>query len=195
MKKSYTLWGKLKRVVRMRLIVPVLRSPHSPEYKARGVAVGLALAMTPLIGIQMWLVLMTWVFAKKVLKWNFSLALGIAWTWVTNVFTMIPCYYIFYVTGQLMRWDVDNITGYKKLAASIREIFMSDLGFVEEWTQFLGFIVKDWGISMMLGCLPWTVLCTYLGYRMTLKYEKARLARRKRKAYLNRGGDDYETNG
>ncbi len=195
MKKSYTLWGKLKRVVRMRLIVPVQRSPHSPEYKARGVAVGLAWAMTPLIGIQMWLVLMTWVFAKKVLKWNFSLALGIAWTWVTNVFTMIPCYYIFYVTGQLMRWDVDNITGYKKLAASIREIFMSDLGFVEEWTQFLGFIVKDWGISMMLGCLPWAVLCTYLGYHMTLKYEKARLARRKRKAYLNRGGDDYETNG
>lgn len=190
--RPFPFWTQFKRMVRYRLIIPILRSPHSPEYKARGVAVGLAWAMTPLIGIQMWLVLMTWLVAKKC-KWSFSLPLGIAWTWITNVVTMIPCYYIFYVTGQLMRWRVDSISGYNHLAAAIRQIFMSDLGFVEEWTQFFGFIVKDLGISMAVGCLPWAVVFSVIGYKLTLKFEQARMARKKRKSYLNKTGADYET--
>jgi hypothetical protein len=112
MPKVRSIWDKGIRLIRIRLIVPLLRSPHPPEYKARGVAVGLAWAMTPLVGIQMWLVFMTWVASRKFFKWDFSLPLAIAWTWLTNVFTMIPIYYIFYVTGQIIRWQVDSISGY-----------------------------------------------------------------------------------
>ena len=46
--KKYTAWERIKRLLRLKLIVPLLRSPHPPEYKARGVAVGLMWAMTPL---------------------------------------------------------------------------------------------------------------------------------------------------
>ncbi len=193
MKKHHSFWENLKRITKMRLVVPLLRSPHPPEYKARGVAVGLAWAMTPLVGIQMWTVFMTWIVARKVFKWHFSLALGIAWTWVTNVFTMIPCYYIFYVTGQLMRWRVESISGYQNLSRIIQNTFMSDLTFGEKWTLFFKLLLEDWGLSMAIGCLPWAVLFAVLGYRMTLRFEKARLARRKRKALMNKNGADYET--
>lgn len=193
MKKHHSFWENLKRITKMRLLVPLIRSPHPPEYKARGVAVGLAWAMTPLVGIQMWTVFMTWIVARKVFKWHFSLALGIAWTWVTNVFTMIPCYYIFYVTGQLMRWRVESISGYQNLSRIIQNTFMSDLTFGEKWTLFFKLLLEDWGLSMAIGCLPWAVLFAVLGYRMTLRFEKARLARRKRKALMNKNGADYET--
>ena len=179
--KNYSYWERLKRLLKMKLIIPLLRSPHPPEYKARGVAVGLAWAMTPLVGIQMWAVFMTWIGAKKIFKWKFSLPLGLAWTWVTNVFTMIPVYYIFYVTGQLMRWDIQNIGGYAKLSKILNDTFLSDLGFWDKWGLFFKLLLQDYGVSMMIGCLPWLIGTSVAGYYLTLKFEQKRLARKLRR--------------
>ena len=179
--KKKTLWDQITRLVRMKLIVPLLRSPHPPEYKARGVAVGLAWAMTPLVGVQMWLVFMTWLIAKKIFKWPFSLPLGLAWTWVTNVFTMIPCYYVFYVTGQIMLARFHSISGYSVLARIIQDTFLSDLTFSEKWLLFFRLLAKDWGVSMMIGCLPWMMMMTIGGYYMTLEFEERRQKRRRRR--------------
>ena len=41
------LWHRLVRAVRFRLIVPIMRSRHSPEHTARGVMVGLVCACLP----------------------------------------------------------------------------------------------------------------------------------------------------
>lgn len=183
-KKKYSLWEKTKRLIRLKLIVPLVRSPHPPEYKARGVAVGLAWAMTPLVGIQMWTVFMTWLIAKKVFKWGFSLPLGLAWTWVTNVITMVPIYYIFYITGQIMRGKIHAISGYENLSKIIEDTFMGDLGFVDKWVLFFKLLLKDWGISMAVGCLPWLVVSAILGYYLTMRFERIRLARKQRKLLL-----------
>lgn len=191
MRKARSIWENCLRLIRMRLVIPLLRSPHPPEYKAKGVAVGLAWAMTPLVGIQMWLVFMTWITARKVFKWDFSLPLAIAWTWLTNVFTMIPTYYIFYVTGQIMRWQVDSIGGYTNLSRIIRNTFMSDLDFYDKWVLFFKLLLQDWGVSMALGCLPWAVLFSICGYYMTLRLLRARANRKRRKSMMSKG-DDYE---
>ena len=179
--QKYSFWQRMKRLLRLKLIIPLLRSPHPPEYKARGVAVGMAWAMTPLVGIQMWLVFMTWVIAKKVFKWGFSMPLALAWTWVTNVFTMIPIYYIFYVTGQLMRWDIHNIGGYAKLSKILSETFLSDSSFTEKWILFFKLLAHDYGVSMMIGALPWAVVCSIASYYITIRFEQKRLARKKAK--------------
>ena len=185
--KNYSYWERIKRLLKMKLIIPLIRSPHPPEYKARGVSVGLAWAMTPLVGIQMWAVFMTWLGAKKMFKWNFSLPLGLAWTWVTNVFTMIPCYYIFYVTGQLMRWDIQNIGGYAKLSQILHNTFLSDLGFWDKWGLFFKLLLQDYGVSMMIGCLPWLIGVSVAGYYLTLKFEQKRLARKMHRLQLGKG--------
>ena len=186
--KKYTIWERIKRLLRLKLIVPLLRSPHPPEYKARGVAIGLMWAMTPLVGIQMWLVLMTWLTARKLFKWDFSLGLGLAWTWVTNVFTMVPCYYLFYVTGQILQGKFHSISGYENLARIIRSTFLSDLSFVDEWLLFFKLLAKDWGISMALGCLPWMAVMTIVGYYMTIGFEEQRAKKKMLKGKNNATG-------
>lgn len=174
--RTFNWYERFGRLLKMKLVVPLLRSTQPPEYKARGVAVGLGWAMTPLVGIQMWLVFMTWIVARKVFHWHFSLALGIAWTWVTNVFTLPPVYYLFYVTGQWMRGNSAN--GYAALHQVIEETFLSDMGFWEQWILFFKLLLKDWGISMAIGCVPWLIVSALLGYYGTLFFERRRLARK-----------------
>jgi len=176
--KKYSLLEKCKRLLKMKLVIPVVRLSLPPEVKALGVGVGLFWAMTPLVGIQMWIVFMTWLFFKKVLHIDFSLGLGIAYTWVTNVFTMIPVYYIFYVTGQIMCGNFSDISGYSKLSGVFREAFMGDLSFSDKWLLIFKILVKDWGVSMAVGCLPWAVVFSIIGYRLTLKFEKYRMERK-----------------
>ena len=62
--KKYSLWSKFLRLLRLKLIIPMMRIKLPPKVKAIGVAIGLFWAMTPLIGIQMWLVFMTWFIFK-----------------------------------------------------------------------------------------------------------------------------------
>lgn len=176
--------AQMGRIVRYRLIMPLKRSQHSPEYGARGTAVGLAWAMTPLVGIQMWLVFMTWLFCKKVLKWSFSLPLGLAWTWVTNVVTLPPVYYAFYVTGQFMRGQWDNLSGYESLSYVIHQTFLEELSFTEKWKLIFDLLIKDWGVSMIIGCLPWSLVCGvggyYIAYAFIQRYQQRKAAKLKK---------------
>ena len=157
-----------QRLLKKRLVIPIIRSPHPPEHTARGVAIGTLWAMTPLVGIQMWLVSMTWVFYKKVLKKTFSLPLGLAFTWITNVFTMVPVYYIFYLTGTLMMGK--KYLGYAALKDEISQMFLGDMSFTEECLKIFELIVKDWGLAMLIGCIPWMFIGYWLGYKLTLQF-------------------------
>ena len=45
-------------LVRLKLVIPMIRSKNPPEITARGAMIGMAWAMTPLVGIQMYMVFM-----------------------------------------------------------------------------------------------------------------------------------------
>ena len=177
--KKYNLWEKVKRIVKYRLFIPVKRVKLPAVIKARGIAVGMAWAMTPLIGIQMWLVFLTWIIAKKVFKFDFSLVLGLAFTWVTNVVTMIPVYYLFYITGQVMRGGVIEKSGYYMLVNAVKENFMGDISFLDKWTLIFKVLLNDWGVSMVVGCIPWCIIFTIISYKLAIKYETRRQERLK----------------
>ena len=178
MAKRHTFWQNIGRLLKLRLVIPLLRSPHPADFKARGVAVGMGWAMTPLVGIQMTLVMMTWVFFKKVLKKDFSIPLALAYTWVTNVFTMLPIYYIFYVTGQLMLGHWDDISGYSQLQGILHDTFMADLSFAQQWLLFFKLLLQDWGVAMIVGCLPWLIAGAWISYVLTMKFERLRAERK-----------------
>ena len=171
--RHFTFWQKIKRICRYRLIIPLIRSPHPPTYKALGVAVGVAWSMTPLVGIQMYLVFMTWLAMKKVFRRDFSLPLGLAYTWITNVFTMIPIYYGFYVTGQVMLHR--PVTGYSDLKGTLEEVFFADYTFLQKWVMAFKILLEDWGVGMAVGCLPWALVFGVGSYYLTLRYEQLRL--------------------
>lgn len=177
--RHFNLWQKIKRICRYRLVIPLLRSPHPPKYKALGVAVGMAWAMTPLVGIQMYLVFMTWLVMKKIFKVDFSLALGLAWTWVTNVVTMIPIYYGFYVTGQVMMNR--PITRYADLEGSMKSVFFADYTFGEKIMASFKLLLQDWGVGMAVGCLPWALVFGVTSYYLTMRFEYLRAELKQKK--------------
>ncbi len=177
--------NRIIRTTRYRLHIPMIRSPHPPEFTARGVMIGMFWAMLPLVGIQMICVFVTWIICRKLFRYDFSLANGLAWTWVTNVFTVIPAYYLFFVTGMFMLGGGSDIGGYEGFAAAFTEIGDRDVGFwhkVVLWTKTL---LIGWGLPLTIGSIPWAVSSAALSYFLSLRFVRAykqRRAARMRKA-------------
>ncbi|MEM7620266.1 MAG: DUF2062 domain-containing protein [Pseudomonadota bacterium] len=170
LREKNNIWQSFERLLRYRLIVPLMRSKHPPEHAARGVMVGVVWAMTPFFGIQMLLALLTWLISTRVLKWDFSLINAIAWTWVTNIFTLIPFFYAFYVTGQLMLGDFSN-AGYEKFQAVFSQMLSN--GSVWSWEGMqivLNFLISDIGGPMTLGSVVWAVVCGIVAYYLSLRF-------------------------
>ena len=175
----------LRRMMRYRLQIPMKRSKHPPHFIARGVMVGMAWAMTPFLGLQMTAVFLTWLVTRRLFNWDFSLANGLAWTWTTNVFTAIPVFYIFYVTGQLLLGHFNDISGYesfKALFLGVHEPATGVWDLISKW--FAGFVVGV-GVPMTVGSIPWAIIAGWFSYKLSLQFVtefRARRARAMKKA-------------
>ncbi len=169
---------------RYRLIVPIQRSIHSPELIARGVMVGLAWGLTPTIGLQMGLCFLTWMFTVRVLRWDFNIVIAMAWTWTTNLVTMLPAYYLFYLTGSFMLGRFGDLTGYGEFLALWDKNVPGEeaLGFWPWLGEYLVILLKGWGLPMLIGCLPWAALGGWAGYVLTFRFvTRYHVARNKRR--------------
>ena len=171
--KSRSRFGWLEslgRMIRYRLHIPMKRSKHPPHFIARGVMVGTVWAMTPFFGLQMTLVFLTWLITRQALKWDFSLANGLAWTWTTNVFTIIPVFYVFYVTGQILLGHFNDISGYESfrdLFVGVHEPASGIAELVSKW--FAGFLVGV-GLPLTVGSVPWAVITGWTAYYLSLRF-------------------------
>ncbi len=175
------LWHRLVRAVRFRLIVPILRSRHSPEHTARGVMVGLVCACLPSPVGQMGIAIGAWVVARRLFNWDFSLIQGVAWTWTTNVFTAAPIYYFFFLTGQILLGRWDDLSGYGAFVQTFTTTMSNETGFVDTLLAVGKLIVLQWGFAMWVGSIPWAALLGWIGYRLSLRFVIAyRLARARR---------------
>jgi len=180
----------MQRAARFRLIVPIQRSRHSPEHTARGVMMGLIVACLPVPAGQMAIAFLVWVIARRLFKWDFSVIQGVAWTWVTNVFTSPPCYYGFFVTGQIMLGRWDDLGGYESFVQTFTTAISGETGFLDALRAVGRVVVLEWGLAMWVGAVPWAALLGWLGYRLALRFVIAyRLARARRmERRLARGG-------
>lgn len=150
--------------------------------------VGVAWAMTPTVGIQMPIVLATWIVARRLFRWDFSLVNGLAWTWLTNVFTLVPCYYVFFVTGQIMLGRFDDLAGYDSF---VRLWDSTEKPTLDSWDSIVLWfrtIFEGWGVSMLVGSLPWAVVCGWAGYVWSLAFVRKYRARRRARARQHAGG-------
>ncbi len=195
-------FGRLKRMARYRLVTPLQRSRHPPGYVARGVSAGLFWAMTPTIGIQMPMVLLHWLIVRKIPQWDFNLIHAWAWTWVTNFVTMFPVYYAFYITGQLALGNWDDLTGYHGFLKLWNESIIANepvgppdgmpklvwyylVGLFNWAWIYFAIVVKNWGVPMLVGCVPYAIVSAWLGYvwsmRIVVSHRRNMLERRLRR--------------
>jgi uncharacterized protein len=181
--KSSKHRGRLYRALRYRLIIPMLRARHGPEYVARGTMIGLALAFTPTIGFHTVLAFAIWA-AARFFNWRFSLILAVAWTWVSNVFTAVPIYYLLYATGQIMRGHYHELNGYAEFLDLWQNLAARDRTLWQEIIIVIEIMLEDWGIAMCLGSIPWAAIAGGIGYWVSLTfiraYRRERAVRRER---------------
>lgn len=168
--------SRFRRAIRQKLLVPLVRLRHHPELAARGTMVGLAWAFTPTFGIRMPLVFATWIVTRHLLRWDFSLFLGLAWTWVTNILVVVPVYFAFHVTGRLLLGRWDDLSGFATFRAQL-EAFLAAGSLHER----LGLALQEWGLTLWLGALPWSAAMAALGYVGARRFLAYRAARRRRR--------------
>ncbi len=179
----------LARLIRYRLHIPMLRSSHPPEHTARGVMMGLIWAFVPLFGLQMGGVLLSWTVGSRIIGWHFALIPALAFTWVTNILTIVPVYYVYYITGQLLLGHWSDIAGYDAFAALFASTAPADASFFEAIWAWFQTLLTYWGVPIVLGSIPWTILIAWAGFRGSLRVVQAyrrrraeRMARRAREA-------------
>jgi len=161
---------RLWTIIDERLIMP-FRESHAPvEEVARGTVVGLIWALTPLVGIQMYLVFMTWVIARAI-RIRFTLPIAIALVWITNPLTMAFFYYGFYETGrfflQFMNLlNVEPIT-MDRIAVLVDAAGQKSLidGLIYWFETFL----RDFGIPSLIGGFIWGAISSVIAYPLTIR--------------------------
>ena len=166
----------LLRGLRYRLLIPVLRSTHSPEYTARGVANGVFWGLTPTVGLQTLEITSTWLVARRLLRKDSSLLQAYIWVWVNNPVTMIPMYFLFYLTGVVMLGDLSRASGYDAFLT-----LWTTAASMPWWDGFLA-ILRAVGAPLFLGAAPYALVGTVLAYRWALALVRRRQHR------LRRGG-------
>lgn len=178
------------RLCYFRLIVPILRSPDQPHSVARGVAVGLVVGSTPTVGIQMPLIFGIWCFGVYVLQWRFSLVLAVAWSFISNVFTALPLYYLFYVTGSVMVGELGSAQSFSIFSSVLGVLNNPNQGFVESLVSSMLLLGQKVGFEIFIGCIPFAIVLGTTGYllsyNLSQRFFNRRRAVTKRKKNSNR---------
>lgn len=188
---------RLKRLIHYRLMIPVKRSTHSPAYSARSVCVGVVLGLTPTVGLQMTMSLIVWLILDRLFKWRFNVVIAMAWTWISNLITFLPMYYVFYITGHMMLGHWDDVLGYHSFVGQWDQAMAmidqgangqpDEFGFIVEvpgyqWLWlFAKFLLEGLGLSMLVGCIPFAVVGGWLSYRWSYAYSVRHRERKRRK--------------
>lgn len=172
MKKSRNggVLSRLKRIARYRLHIPMVRNKQPAHIVARGVMVGMIWAMTPFFGIHMALVLGTWLVTRRLFNWDFSLVNGLAWTWTTNVFTILPAFYLFYLTGQLLMGNISDPLGYE----NFKSIFQMAEQKAADDPGSAGFHLENlwhaFGMPLFIGSALWAAISGWVAYHLSLAF-------------------------
>ncbi|MEQ9487710.1 MAG: DUF2062 domain-containing protein [Alphaproteobacteria bacterium] len=163
---------RLTRKLRRRLIAPMFSSRKPAEYAARGVLFGVFFAFTPLVGIQIAILLGLWTLVRTLTpKYDFNLIVAIAWVWVTNVFTVPPIYFGFIVTGQMMLGRWNEPIGYSAYTSRLQESL--SLHPDAQWYELIWLridsLLDAFGLPLFIGWIPWALILSIIGYHWSLK--------------------------
>jgi uncharacterized protein (DUF2062 family) len=161
------------------LIIPVFRSPHPPEYTARGVAIGVFWGVTPFMGLQTLLIVSTCLVMKRALRKDASLVQALIWAWVNNPVTMLPMYYLFYVTGLWLTGTSGAVGGYSAFVA-LWDASQHEVSFAARVIM----LATQIGLAITVGCAPFALIFSRIAYSWALAATRARRVRLKA---------DYET--
>ena len=162
------MWQRIKHVVKYKIIKPLAKSRHPVSELALTTSVGLFWAFTPLVGIQMALVLINW-FLFRWLGIRFHLAIALAWVWLSNPLTMPFLYFGFYICGFFLLQILDEAINHVSFADFSKVLEdASQIGLWEGTLHWFYYIYDFLLWPMFIGSALITIPVTLLGYVLTV---------------------------
>lgn len=147
----------LKRLCYDRLIRPILFTRDTPRSKAGGVGLGVFIAFTPTVGLQMPIAF----GAATILGVNTPLAVAMAW--LTNPVTVPPIYYFEYRVGAWML-EQEAIGSVDAFWRHWESVSATHEGYWARVTH----LAADVGYPLFLGALPVALVLALIAYPLTL---------------------------
>ncbi|MEJ2717736.1 MAG: DUF2062 domain-containing protein [Deltaproteobacteria bacterium] len=150
-------------------IEPFVTSRNPPWFDARGVAVGLAVGFGCPVGGQ----IITLVLLRMIFRFNSIIAF--AFTWVSNPFTMIPQYYLYFSIGSFLLGKPLPLNH-----ETFRQLMMPLLDGGYFWETFHSFLSLGWELVtrwFLTGSILASVAAT-LGYVIAYQVQKYRCRRK-----------------
>ena len=155
--------GAMVRLAYERVVRPILQLNDSPHSISLGITLGLFVGLTPTVGIQMVLV----VIFGTLIRANRLAAVCVVW--ISNVFTVVPLYYLFYITG-IMLLGRESMS-YDDLGRIVAND--SDRGALEYVTH----IFNELGWPLWLGSVVIATVCSIPTYPLCLRFFRCRAQR------------------
>jgi len=171
--------GKRRIVIPFRAVFKwLVRLRRSPRAVAGGFALGVFIAFTPTIGLQIIIV----IFLGTLLNLNRPAA--ILAVWITNVATMVPIYTFNYWLGSLV-WEGPPVTEvYKIFAAMGAQVVTLDLwDFWEQFEIMLG-LSTSIIIPLLIGSFIVGAVCAGITYLVCMSIIRTVLIKRQKKRVL-----------
>lgn len=165
------VFAKIRRLLYEHLIRPFQES-HAPVREVSwGAAIGMLIAMTPTVGVQMYVAALVWVICRYILRFRFNLPIAIAMVWITNPVTTIPIYYVFLKTGD---WALYAFEGFGEPLsyAQFRAEFAAAIDHPgmkvsEKIVTSILLLFWEFGWPMVVGSLFWAIPLAVVSYPVT----------------------------
>jgi uncharacterized protein (DUF2062 family) len=172
------MWQRTKRFIKVR----ILHVNDTPHKIALGVAIGVFIGWTPVIGPHMIMALALCALLRA------NKLAGVASVWVSNPFTMVPIYYPSYLVGRLAvgLWKGDHglaPSEFMKLLTQMDSIssVLTNFHRMAFWHGLFDILVKI-GVELWVGCLivgaVAAVIAYFLSYGLVVLYRRRHPRRR-----------------
>jgi len=180
----------LKLMIRFRPVLRfvklrILHVDDSPERIARGLAVGLFIGYSPLMGIQM---LLAWAAAALV---RANKIVAVLCVWVSNPFTVIPIYYPSYLLG---RWLIGLPQHKHQIEPEqLENLFVNTLSFYRMLTEFhttafwkdVSAVLMKVGLETFVGSVITgavvAAVAYWLGYHGVVRYRRRKQTKQEKR--------------
>jgi uncharacterized protein (DUF2062 family) len=135
--------------------------------------------LTPTVGLQTIEILVTWWIARRVFRRDSSLLQALVWVWVNNPLTMIPLYYVWYLTGLWLMGDAGQAAGYNAFVASWDSAVASSPATPpgSGWLARAFTMARAVGAATVIGCIPYAILGAAVSYHWAARVVGARRQR------------------
>lgn len=171
-----------------KFVVRILELDDTPREIARGIALGVFIAMTPTVGIQMIAIATVCTIAGG------NRLAGVAMAWISNPLTIVPIYWLDYFIGSMILRTRMVTIGEIAQVLDLKSTGIFSMFF--EFLGKLGNMAVDLAGPMFLGGAILGIICAIPAYHVSVPlFTKWKEAFRKEKETTSEKGQDEPQDG